>query len=88
MKSITELFDVRGRTIVITGGTGILGRQMAAGLASAGANVAVVSRNPSKGADYFREYPSIKAFAADVVKKEELIKAKGEILKSFGRVDF
>ncbi len=37
------LFDIRGLTAVITGGSGQLGRAMAHGLADAGVRVAVVS---------------------------------------------
>ena len=39
------LFDIRGLTAVITGGSGQLGRAMAHGLAGAGVRVAVVSLN-------------------------------------------
>jgi hypothetical protein len=38
-------FDVRGRTAVITGGSGQFGRAMAAALAQAGAQVAVLGRH-------------------------------------------
>ncbi|EGF27267.1 short chain dehydrogenase/reductase family oxidoreductase [Rhodopirellula baltica WH47] len=40
-----KLFDLSGRTALITGGSKGLGEAMAAGLASAGANVCLVSRN-------------------------------------------
>ena len=40
-----KLFDLTGRTALVTGGSKGLGKVMAAGLASAGANVALVSRH-------------------------------------------
>ena len=40
-----KLFDLSGRTAVITGGSKGLGEAMAAGLASAGANLVLLSRN-------------------------------------------
>jgi len=42
--NISELFDLHGRTVLITGGSGVLGRVMASGLAQAGARVAVLGR--------------------------------------------
>ena len=42
--NISELFDLHGRTALITGGSGVLGRVMASGLAQAGARVAVLGR--------------------------------------------
>ena len=43
-----KLFDLSGRTAVITGGSKGLGEAMAAGLASAGANLVLVSRNEAE----------------------------------------
>ena len=41
------LFDLTGRTAVVTGGCGILGRRFADGLAEFGANVAIVDLDQS-----------------------------------------
>ena len=38
------MFDIHGQTAVVTGGSGVLGRAMALGLADAGARVAVLGR--------------------------------------------
>ena len=40
--SYRNLFDLHGKTAIVTGGAGILGRRFCAGLAEFGANVAVV----------------------------------------------
>ncbi|TMC39850.1 MAG: SDR family NAD(P)-dependent oxidoreductase, partial [Chloroflexi bacterium] len=44
------LFDVRGRTAVITGGSGVLGRVMAHALAKAGVRVAILSLHAASSA--------------------------------------
>src|SRR5438034_9506195 len=42
---VQALFDVRGRTAVITGGSGHFGRAMALALAQAGVQVAILGRH-------------------------------------------
>ena len=71
------LFSLKGKSAIITGGTKGLGLAMAAGLASAGANVMLVSRMASDGdaaaAEIAAQY-GVKAitFAADVVNKSAM----------------
>lgn len=52
---MNDLFDLRGDVAVVIGGTGVLGGAMAAGLASAGARVAILGRNPERGSIRARE---------------------------------
>ena len=44
------LFDIQGRTAVITGGSGVLGSVMAHALAQAGARVAILSLHAASSA--------------------------------------
>ena len=45
MKSGIQQFDLTNKSVLLTGGSKGLGKAMAEGLASAGANLALVSRN-------------------------------------------
>src|SRR4051812_1159748 len=46
--SAMNLFDLTGKVAVITGGNGGIGLGMAQGIASCGANIAIIGRNAEK----------------------------------------
>lgn len=86
------LFSLKGKSAIITGGTKGLGLAMAAGLASAGANVMLVSRKASDGdaaaADISSKY-GVKAitYAADVVDKSGMEAMAKTAFEAFGSID-
>ncbi|MBN3520105.1 glucose 1-dehydrogenase [Algoriphagus lutimaris] len=87
-----KLFDLKGRAAIITGGSKGLGQAMAAGLASAGANVMLVSRTLDEGqiaADEISKIYGVKAiaFQADVVKEDQTIAMAKAAIEAFGRID-
>ena len=86
-----DLFDIKGRVIIITGGYGVLGSSMARCLAKAGAHVVIVGRNEEKGkalADELSASGTEALFCqADVLDREQLEKAREDILAKFGRID-
>ena len=84
-------FDVRGRTAVITGGSGVLGSVMAHALAKARARVAILSLHAASSANVVE---SIRAdggealgIACDVKERTDLERACSEVLDSFDHVD-
>ena len=85
-------FDLSGKVAVITGGSKGLGEAMAAGLASAGANLMLVSRNDAeaktKAVKLAKEY-DCKAigFAADVSKQADMEAMVAEAIDALGQVD-
>jgi NAD(P)-dependent dehydrogenase (short-subunit alcohol dehydrogenase family) len=85
---LDKLFGLYGRTIVVTGGYGQIGRAMANGLVGCGANVAIVEPNASDEATAkaFPDAPDdvIKAFSADVTDRASLEAALEAITKQFG----
>ena len=86
-----SLFDLTGKTAVITGGSGVLGFAMAQGLAGVGASVVLIGRNPEKLAEKTEALTSAGAramgIAADVLDEKNLGKAAVTIRDAFGGVD-
>ena len=85
-------FDLSGRAAIITGGSKGLGEAMAAGLASAGCNVMLVSRNLDEAqaaADTIAKDFGTKAFGyvADVVKESATKSMVYQCINEFGQVD-
>lgn len=86
-----ELFSLRDKVAVVTGGTGVLGGAMARGLAQAGASVAILGRREDKAkevsAQLSLEGLSALALPADVLGKASLESAHKSLLEKWGRVD-
>ncbi|MGA2073865.1 MAG: SDR family oxidoreductase [Terriglobia bacterium] len=87
---LTRMYDFSGQTIVITGGTGTLGGEIACALVGCGANVAILDRNldPAQHILELMEPKANQAVAvrADVLNVESLKEASKVILDKFGAV--
>jgi NAD(P)-dependent dehydrogenase (short-subunit alcohol dehydrogenase family) len=91
LKELTGLYDFADKTVVITGGAGILGGEIACALAGCNANVAIVDRDPAL-ADRLKvrlESSVGRAIVvyADVLDVETLRRASDEVVSEFGQVD-
>jgi NAD(P)-dependent dehydrogenase (short-subunit alcohol dehydrogenase family) len=87
-----RLFDLTGKTAIVTGGSRGLGVTMAAGLASAGADVVVVSRHGDEAAKAAAEIAGAfgrraVGFAADVTSEADTESLVQRVLAEFGRID-
>ncbi|MEY8566383.1 SDR family oxidoreductase [Corynebacterium sp.] len=68
-----ELFDISGRTVLVTGGARGIGRMIAEGLLRAGATVLVSTRKPEAAEEAERELSdlgTVRAIAADISTEE------------------
>jgi NAD(P)-dependent dehydrogenase (short-subunit alcohol dehydrogenase family) len=88
---IETLFGLKGKTAAIIGGGGVLAGAMAEGLASAGANVAILDialENSKKRSEAISKLGvESLALQADVSQKSDLQKACDTIVKTWGKVD-
>jgi 2-dehydro-3-deoxy-D-gluconate 5-dehydrogenase len=86
-----NLFDLKGKVAVITGGNGGIGLGMAEGIASCGADIVISGRDAAKATtalDTLRGHGVRATFiAADVTKKADCVALIEQAEKQFGRVD-
>jgi NAD(P)-dependent dehydrogenase (short-subunit alcohol dehydrogenase family) len=91
MENAYNLFDVNNKVVVITGGSGVLGVQMARGLALAGAQPVLLARNEKGLERAIHELSPLTAKAAsyrcDVLNEDQVKATNDAILSRFGRID-
>jgi len=88
---VDNQFSLAGKVIVVTGGTGILGKAFIDGIVEAGGAVGILGRNAQVAEERANAINQAggKAIAlvADVMNEAELVAAKDKLLKAFGRID-
>jgi NAD(P)-dependent dehydrogenase (short-subunit alcohol dehydrogenase family) len=88
---VNEWYDFTGCTVVITGGAGILGGEIACALVGCGANVVIMDRDPAL-ADRLMDRLGCGPGCAivtygDVLDRDVLVQARATIEAEFGPVD-
>jgi NAD(P)-dependent dehydrogenase (short-subunit alcohol dehydrogenase family) len=91
LDTVSGWYDLRGRTVLITGGAGILGGEMACMLVGCGANVAIMDRDPALAdrlLDRLGCGPGCSIVVyGDVLKPETLVEAEAAVRAEFGPID-
>ena len=89
MSYLEELFGLKGKVAIVTGGGRGIGQVVAEGLAKAGANVVILSRSGADETIQKIEQSGGKAsyIACDVTKEDQVDLALAEIMKRFGSID-
>lgn len=89
--TVQDLFSLRGQVAVVTGATGVLGGEMARGLARAGAKVGILGRRAGRADEVVAEIEEsggeALAIQADVLDRGELEAAREAVVGRWGRLD-
>jgi NAD(P)-dependent dehydrogenase (short-subunit alcohol dehydrogenase family) len=90
LQQLTQWYDFTGCTFVVTGGTGVLGGEVAGALAGLGANVVVLERKLSPEQGFIERMGAngaqTLAVHADVLNRDSLLAAAEQIRTRFGPV--
>jgi NAD(P)-dependent dehydrogenase (short-subunit alcohol dehydrogenase family) len=89
--AIAAMYDFTGRTVVLTGGTGVLGSEMARALAGCGANVVLLGRNGARAEAVIGSFGETAgrhlAIAGDVLDRDSIDAAGRVVIERYGRID-
>ena len=88
---VQELFDLSGKTAIVTGGSRGIGKEMAEGLAEAGANLMLCARRSEWLDETVAEFTgrgfSVTGKAGDVSKPDDVQAVVDEAVEKFGALD-
>jgi NAD(P)-dependent dehydrogenase (short-subunit alcohol dehydrogenase family) len=90
-KKYASLFDLSGKTAIVTGGMGILGRCFCAGLAEFGANVAIIDLDEVSAMAYAKKLSSLYNIGAigigcDISSPEAVKTSVQHVIDEFGGI--
>ncbi len=85
------MFDLKGKTAIITGGTGILGKRFCTGLAEFGANIVIVDLDEELTKEFahtLTEKYGVKTIglSCDVSMKEQVAAMVKKVIETFGEI--
>jgi NAD(P)-dependent dehydrogenase (short-subunit alcohol dehydrogenase family) len=91
LDELVKQYDFSNRVVIVTGGAGILGGEMACALVGCNASVAIIDRDPAPTRSYIPRFNLTKGryvvIEGDVLKKDSMEHAAEKILAEWGRID-
>ncbi|MCU0321988.1 MAG: SDR family oxidoreductase [Chitinophagaceae bacterium] len=90
-QEMIDLFSLKDKVIVVTGGTGVLGNAFVQAIAKAGGTVIIMGRNKTiateRANNIIAQGGKALALVADVLNADDLTAAKDLIVQTFGTID-
>ncbi len=88
---IEKLFDLRGKVVVISGGSGFIGSEISCALAEIGCRVALLYNNSIPNDETIKRLNRSKSdfeiYKCDVTNREDIIECKNSVFDKFGDID-
>ncbi|MCE5249575.1 SDR family NAD(P)-dependent oxidoreductase, partial [bacterium] len=89
--NVLDMFSLKGKVALVTGGAGLYGRQIVAALAEAGAETYIASRNretlEAVSAEHRKLGHTVTAFRVDQGDEQSVIELRDTIKERSGRLD-
>lgn len=86
-----ELFNLKGKIALVTGGAGLYGSTISSALGEAGATVVIASRNLNKCEEAAKDLRSkdldVAAMPLDLSLKDSIVALKDKIINTYGKID-
>src|SRR6266581_8443178 len=92
-RTMPDARPMAGKVVLITGGTGGIGKASAIGLAALGARVGITGRDPARAEQAAADIraasgnPAVDAFAADMSSPAEVRRLAAAVLDTYPRLD-
>ena len=91
LDDVQRMYDFTGLTVMITGGAGVLGREITCALLGCNAKVYVVQRDVAKSEKELQTLPvsreQMRVVQGDVIEPDTMQEAVQKVLKEAGRID-
>ena len=91
LTELTKMYDFNGKTVAITGGTGVLGGDIAIALAGCGAQVAILGRNEDAYKALVERLgergQQVTFFKFNALDRENVFQVAQDVIKSLGKLD-
>ena len=90
-RSLKTGYDFTNKSVIITGGTGVLGAEIACALVGCGANVLIIDKNTTLSDEIVERLKTLKGhyqvMGNDILDRDQLQQSAEKIVGEFGSID-